>query len=113
MDWDITIDPDREKKQDNSYNNIHTYIYMCMHMTSDAQVVAHRPLTDAQLVPWAVEEREVNSHPLQNSFCMMPYGMEYPFVQFKSAVLILFPPSSLGPSLQMALALYSAINIGV
>jgi len=37
----------------------------------------------------------------------MSYGMEYPFGQFKSAVLIQFPPSSLGPSLRMALALYS------
>ena len=37
---------------------------------------------------------------------MLSRGMEYPFGQFKSAVLILFPHSSLGPLLQMALALY-------
>ena len=37
---------------------------------------------------------------------MMSYGMEYPFGQFGSAVLVLFPPSSLGPLVQMALALY-------
>ena len=39
---------------------------------------------------------------LQNFFHMMSYGMNYPFVQFKLAVLILFPPSSLGLSLRMA-----------
>jgi len=66
------------------------------------------PPTDSQLAPWAVEESQINFHPLQNSFHLMPYDMEYPFVQVKSAVLILFPPSSLGSSLQMALALYSA-----
>jgi len=34
--------------------------------------------------------------------------MEYPFGQFQSTILILFPPWSLGPLLQMALALYNA-----
>jgi len=38
---------------------------------------------------------------------MMSYGMEYPLSQFKSAALILLPPSSLGSSLQMDLALYN------
>lgn len=38
---------------------------------------------------------------------MMPYSMEYPFGQFKSAVLILLPPSSLSSLLQKALDLYS------
>lgn len=37
----------------------------------------------------------------------MSYGMEYPFGQSKSTVLILYPLSSLGPSLWVALALYS------
>lgn len=71
-------------------------------VTDDAQVVAHHPVTDAQLAPWAVEE--MNSHPLHNSSCMMSYCMEYPFGQFQSGLLILFPLSSWGPSLQMALA---------
>lgn len=39
----------------------------------------------------------------------MSCGMEYPFGHFNSAALILFPPRSLGPSLQMALALYSCL----
>ena len=62
-----------------------------------------------------MEKSEMHSQLLQNSFRMISYGMEYPFGQFKSAVLILFPPSSLGPLLQMALALYiaAAINISV
>ena len=81
--------------------------YIWMNITSDAQAVAHHPLTDAQLAPWAAEESQMKSHPLQNSFHMMSYGMEYPFVQFRSAVLILFPPSSLSPLLRMALALYN------
>ena len=49
-----------------------------MYITSDAQAIAHHRLTNAQLAPRAVEEREMNSHPLQNSFHMMSYGMEYP-----------------------------------
>ena len=65
------------------------------------------PPTDAQLAPWAMEGSEMNSHALQNSFCMMLYGMEYPFGQIKSAVLILFSPSSLGPLLRMVFALYN------
>jgi len=77
-----------------------------MYITNDVQAIAHHPLTNAQLAPkqW---KRELNSHPLQNSFRMMLYGMEYPFVQFKSDVLILFSLSSLEPSLGMDLALYN------
>jgi len=60
-------------------------------------------LTIPQMMPSIPHEqqkkREMNSHPLQNSFCMMSYDMEYPFGQFKSAVLILFPPISYGPLL--------------
>ena len=77
-----------------------------MYIISEAQVVAHHPPANAQLAPWSEEESETNSHPLQNPFCLISYGMEYPFGQFKPAVLILFPPSSLSPSLRMALALY-------
>ena len=77
-----------------------------MYITIDAQAIAHHTPTDAQAALWAVEERCMNFYPHQNS-CMMAYGMEYPFGQLKSAVLILFPPSSLGPSLRMALALYN------
>jgi len=46
----------------------------------------------------------MNSQSLQNSSHMMSYGMGYPFVQFKSAVPIPFPPNNLGPSLPKALA---------
>jgi len=62
-----------------------------------------------------MEKSEMHSQLLQNSFCIISYGTEYAFGQFKSALLILFPPSSLGPLLQMALALYiaAAINISV
>ena len=89
-----------------------------MYVTSDAQAIAHHALTDAQVAPWAMEEHEMNSHPLQSFFHIISYGMEYPFGQFKSAVLILFPPSSLGLSLQMSwalhnTALHATINIGV
>jgi len=76
-----------------------------MYVTSDAQVIAFHPLTDALLAPQAGEESTMNSHTLQNSSCLMSYLMEYPFGWFKSAVQILFPPSSLGPLLWMALAL--------
>ena len=71
-----------------------------MYTTSDAQAIAHHLLTNAQLTPeqW---KREMNSHLSENSFCMM-CGMEYPFGQIESVVLILFPPSSLSSLLGMA-----------
>jgi len=50
---------------------------------------------------------KMKPHPIKNSFHLMTYGMEYPFGLFKSAVLILFPHSILGPSLMKALALYN------
>ena len=53
---------------------------------------------------------------VKHTFCMTSYGMEYCFGQFKSAALILFPSSSLGPSLRLALAVQhrpaATINIG-
>jgi len=64
-------------------------------------------MIDAQQAPQATEESQMNSLLLQNSFCILPYGIEYPFGQLKSAVLILFPSSSFGPLLTMALVLYS------
>jgi len=76
-----------------------------MYTRNDAQAIFYHPQTDAQLGPWAAMESEMNSHALQNSFHLMSYGMEYPFGQFESAVLILFPPISLGPLLTMASAL--------
>jgi len=78
---------------------VYICIYIQMYVTSDAQVIAFHPLTDALLAPQAGEESTMNSHTLQNSSCLMLYLMEYPFGWFKSAVLILFPPSSLGPLL--------------
>ena len=69
--------------------------------------IAYHPPIDVQLTSWAAEKIEMKSHPLQNSFIMMSYDMEYSFGQFKSAVLILFPPRSLGLLLKMALALYN------
>ena len=71
-----------------------------MYITSGAQEIAHHTPANAQIALQWVENRDELS--LQNSFHMMLYGMEYPFGKFKSAVLILFPPSSLGPSLSMA-----------
>lgn len=58
-------------------------------------------------IPQAAEEGDVNSHPLQKSFHIMSCGMWYPFGQFKTAILILLPLSSLSPALWMALALYN------
>mgnify|MGYP001865394035 FL=1 len=50
----------------------------------------HKELfTNAQLAPWA-EVRERNSRSLQKSFYVISYGMEYLFIQLRSAVLILF-----------------------
>jgi len=72
-------------------------MYITSYMTSDAQAIAHHPPNHPQLEDLS-SKRETNElPPLQNSFCMMSHGMEYLFGQFMSAVLILFPPSSLGP----------------
>ena len=78
-----------------------------MYIMSDVREIARHPPTNAQLDPRAAEESEMPSHLLQNSFHMMSYGVAYPFRQFQSIVLILFPLSSLGPLLEMVLALYS------
>lgn len=76
---------------------------MCV--ISDAQITAQHNPTNAQTAPSAAEESKVYSRPLQNSFHLMSYGMKYPFGQFKSAALILFPSNSLGPLLRTALAI--------
>ena len=78
-----------------------------MYITSGAQAIALHLPADAQIASWVVQKQEMSSHTLQNSSRMMSYDMEYHFGQFKSAVLILFPPSSLGPSLRMMLTLYN------
>ena len=62
-----------------------------MFITSDTRAIALRLLTNAQLGPQTVEEGKMNSHPLQHSLHTVSCGMEYPFGQFKSAVLILSP----------------------
>jgi len=74
-----------------------------MYITSVAQAIAHHSSTNVQLASKAAEESVMNSYPLLNSFCSMLYGMEYPLGRYKSAVLILFPPSSLGPWLCIVL----------
>ena len=84
-----------------------TYIDTTIYITSDAQAVAHHPPGDAQPIPQAAGAREMNCHPFQYSFLILSYGVEYPFSQFKSAVLILLPTGSLGPSLRTALSLYN------
>ena len=62
-----------------------------MYITSDERVIVHHPLTDAQLI----------------SFCMMSYGMEYPFWPVQVSCPNSVPFQLFGPSLRMALALYS------
>jgi len=60
-----------------------------MYITSDAKATAHHAPSNAQLAPKTAKERDMNSYTLQNSFLMMPYGMEYLIGQFKPAILIL------------------------
>lgn len=71
-----------------------------MYVTSDVEAVAQHLPTNGQ----AEEESEMNSQALQSPFHLMSCGMEYPFGPFKSAVLMLLPPSSLDPLLWTALA---------
>lgn len=63
--------------------------------------IAHHPLTNAQSVPkqrqppWPTAPVSLLS--------MIPYVVGYPFGHFRSAVLVLFPPSSLStPSFPLA-----------
>ena len=73
-----------------------------MHITSNVEAVAQHLPTNGQ----AEKESEVSSHPAQNPFHLMSYGMEYPFGPLTSAVLLWFPPSSfLRALLRTALAL--------
>jgi len=94
-----------EKRKRITIMNFYIYVYKWMYIRSDAQAIAHHPLIGTQPAPQAVEESSLNCHPFQNSFCMMSYGTEYPFGQFQSALVILFPPSSLDTLLRMSLAL--------
>lgn len=66
--------------------------------------------TDAQLAP---KQWKRNEHNLQNSFYMIRYGIDHPFDQLKSNILVLFLPSSLGPFLRMALVLYDCLAVTV
>jgi len=48
---------------------------------------------------YPTSHRATNSPPfIKGFFCIMSYGTEYPFGQFRSAVLVLSPPRSLCPS---------------
>lgn len=47
-----------------------------MYTTSDVQVIAHHPPSDALLAPQASEEGGMNTHHLPNSFRFMSYGLE-------------------------------------
>ena len=93
MGWDKIIYWDRGKEKDNSYDE-------CKSNCSP-------PSSQCAVSLLVVEEIDMNFHPLHNSFPNMSYGREYPFGQFQSAVLILFPLTSLGSQLRMTLALYS------
>lgn len=68
-----------------------------MYIASDAQAVAHYPLTDAQLGPKQQKREKKRLLFLSKlSFCVMSYGMEYPFGHLKSSVLFLSLPRCLG-----------------
>ena len=85
MGWDKT-----DNIKDNSYDKC---MYACVYIISDAQAVAHHPPTNAHWAPWVAEEHDELTPLSELSYRMMSYGREYPFGKFKSAVLILSPPS--------------------
>lgn len=75
-----------------------------MYITSDAEAIAHHPLTDAQLAP-ASSGIAADELPLPSKlllFDIVWYGLS--LWPVKSAILILSCPSSLGSLLCMALA---------
>jgi len=83
------------------------HVYIWKYIIINAQAIA--PYSDwYQLASQTVEEHDELTPLSELSYRMMSYGREYPFGKFKSAVLTLFPPSSLGPLLWMALALYNS-----
>lgn len=69
----------------------------------------HLLSTTRLMLSWTLgsEETEMNSHPFQYNFCLLSADRERPFGHYQSAVLTLFPPSSMCPPLTMALALYN------
>ena len=62
------------EKKDSNYGK-YMYIYIYMYITSDAQTIAHHPLTNAQIASQAVEKSQVKSYPFQNSFHMMVWNI--------------------------------------
>lgn len=71
-------------------------IYIWLYIAGDAQPI----LATCWLIPSQTlcnrRKRDLPPFP-ELAFCMMSYGLEYIFGQFKSAVLILSPTSSLPP----------------
>ena len=53
--------------------------------------------TLAQLSPQAAVRARNKLLPLHNSFHLMAYDTEYPFSQFRTTILVLFPAVSLCP----------------
>ena len=72
-----------------------------MYLSSDVEAVAQHLPSNGQ----SEEESKMSSHRVATSFHLMSSGMQYPFGQLTSAVLILFPPSFLCPFLRTALVL--------
>lgn len=60
------------------------------------QAMAHHPPTDALPAPCS-ECLPAQLLSLFKLFHVISYGLEYPFGQFRSSVLVLSPPSSLCP----------------
>lgn len=84
--WDKTLLPRKRERKNSNDNSIGIYIYKKVMYSA----VAHHPQKDAQPVPEQWLPPSTNSCQFY-SFHTMSYGTEYPFDQFRSAILVLTP----------------------
>ena len=85
-----------KRKKEKKFNSYDKYVYVYIYTTNNAQAIAYYLLTDVQIAHEQWQEAWWTSIFFKLSFHVMSYGMEYPFVQFRSDVLILSPHISLG-----------------
>lgn len=74
--------------------NIYIYTINILYITATQLLTTCQPMPSQFLSSGCLPQPTVLSFIV---FCMMSYGVEYLFSQFRSAVLALFPPSSLFP----------------
>ena len=81
----------KQKKEEEKVVIVCICIYTYAYKTIDTQAVGQHPpiqSPSSSCLYWPIPPS------FSRFFCMMPYGMEYPFGQLRLAILVLSPPSS-------------------